>query len=158
MGGNCDLIFDGAGPALGSANVADISQQSGDAHIVGRNKRRETANAFSAGTISQPIQQFGAESAALPVVNDDDGNFGGFRIAGLTDVASDAQAAPVDLVQRAKRLVVVVVDLSEVAQLRREQLGFAGQEAQPAGFGTQPSEAVGQERSVAGLNLPYQDD
>jgi hypothetical protein len=51
--------------------------------------------------------------------------------------------------------VVVVVDIGEVAQLRRGQLIFSCQEPHPAGLGTQPGETVGQQRSVSGLDLPY---
>jgi hypothetical protein len=55
----------------------------------------------------------------------------------------DARAAPVGKVQRDERLMVVVVDVGEVAQLGGGQFVLSGQEAHLARSGTQPGEAVG---------------
>jgi hypothetical protein len=53
----------------------------------------------------------------LPVVDDGDRDLGGLRVGGVADVAGDADTAPVRMIQRAERLVVVVVDVGKVAQL-----------------------------------------
>jgi hypothetical protein len=58
---------------------------------------------------------------ALIVVDDGDGDLSGLRVLGVPDVAGNARAAPAGVVQRAERLMVVVVDVGEVAQLRAGQ-------------------------------------
>ena len=49
-------------------------------------------------------------------------------VAGIADIAGDAHAVPARRVQRAERLVVVVVDVGEIAQLRRGQFFLHAQE------------------------------
>ena len=87
--------------------------------VLGCDLCREAADAFLAGPVRQQPHQLGAKAAPLPVVDDSDGDIGGLRVIGAPDVAGDAHAAPAGVIQRADRLVVVVVDLGEVAQLRR---------------------------------------
>jgi hypothetical protein len=82
-----------------------------------RDQRGEAADAFGAGTLRQLSHQFGAEAPPLPVVDDGDRDFGGPRVVGVPDVARDTDTTPVGVIQRAERLVVVVVDIGEVAQL-----------------------------------------
>jgi hypothetical protein len=60
------------------------------------------------------------------------------------------------MIHRAERLMIVMVDVGEVAQLRRGQFPLRRQEPHPAGSGTQPGEAVGQKRGIGALDLPYQ--
>jgi hypothetical protein len=60
------------------------------------------------------------------------------------------------VIEHAERLVVVVIDVGEVAQFRRGQAVLPVQEPHPAGSVAQPGEAVGQQRSVSGLHLPDQ--
>jgi len=55
---------------------ADAAQQPGHGRVVGRDQRGETADAFGAGAAGQLGQQFGAEPAALPVVDDGEGDLG----------------------------------------------------------------------------------
>jgi len=95
----------------------DVAQQSGHRRIAGRDQRGGAADAFGAGTLRQLSHQFGAEPPALPVVDDGNRDFGGLRVVGVADVAGDADTASVGVVQCAERLVVVVVDVGEVAQL-----------------------------------------
>ena len=76
-------------------------------------------DALLAGSFGQPGQQFGAQAAALPAVDDGDGDLGGVRVLAVPDVPGDAHAAPAGVVKRAERLVVAVVDVGEVAQLGR---------------------------------------
>jgi hypothetical protein len=64
----------------------------------------------------------------LPVIDDGDGDFGALGIVDIPDVASDAMAPTMDGIHCAERLVVVVVDPGEVAQLLRRQRLLAGQE------------------------------
>jgi hypothetical protein len=52
--------------------------------------------------------------------------------------------------------MVVVVDLGEVTQLRLGQFVFCCQEAHLAGAGTQPAEAIGQQRCISAPDRPYQ--
>jgi hypothetical protein len=52
--------------------------------------------------------------------------------------------------------VVTVIDVGEVAQLGRRQLVLDGQEPHPAGSGTPPGEALGQERSITAADRPDQ--
>jgi hypothetical protein len=87
---------------------ADAAEQPGHGRVVGRDQRGEAADAFGAGAAAQLGQQLGAEPAALPVVDDGDGDLGGVRVAGVADVAGDADAAAVGLVQRAERLAAFV--------------------------------------------------
>jgi len=47
------------------------------------------------------------------------------------------------VIQRTERLVVVVVEVGEVAQLRRGQFFLSRQESHLAGCVAQPGEAVG---------------
>jgi O-antigen biosynthesis protein WbqV len=42
---------------------------------------------------------------------------GGLRVVGVADVAGDTDTAPVGMIQRAERLVVVVVNVGKVTQL-----------------------------------------
>ncbi|MDN5745259.1 MAG: hypothetical protein L0H31_09070 [Nocardioidaceae bacterium] len=51
-------------------------------------------NAVLLGAVSELLEQLGAESPALPFVDDGDGNFGSLGVFGVPDVASDAQAPP----------------------------------------------------------------
>ena len=72
-----------------------------------------------AGPVGQPGQKLSAQSAALPVVGDGDGDLGGPRVVSIPDVTGDAHATPLGGAERADRLVVVVVHVGEVAQFRR---------------------------------------
>jgi hypothetical protein len=130
--------------------------QAGHRHIVGRGQRGETANAFPAGALRQLSDQYGAKSPALPFVHDGDGNLGGLRIVSGPDITSDAHPAPVSVIHRAERLMVVMVNLGEIAQLRRGQFPLRRQKPRLTRSGTQPGEPVGQQRGVSALNLPYQ--
>src|SRR6266516_618087 len=151
----CDLVLHGACPAADEFGVP-VPQQRCNRRIVGGGQGGEAVDAFAAGTACQLSQQLGAQSPALPVVDDGDGDLGGLWVFSVADVAGDAHAAPVGVVQRAERLVIVVVDLGEVAQLRGGQFFLSCQEPHLAGSGTEPCEAVGQQRRVSALDLPYQ--
>lgn len=70
-----------------------------------------------AGIRSRPSHQFGAEPSTLPAVDDGDRDLGGLRVVGVADVAGDTDTAPVGMIQRAERLVVVVVNVGKVTQL-----------------------------------------
>jgi len=120
LGRQGDLVFHSARPVADKLGV-HVLQQGGHRRVVGGDQRGETADAFLTGTVGQLSQQFGAQSPALPVVDDGDGDLGGLGVFGVPDIAGDAYAAPVGVIQRTERLVVVVVDVGEVAQLRRGQ-------------------------------------
>jgi len=64
----------------------------------------------------------------LPVIDDGDRDLSCLRVAGIPDIAGDAHAVPAGPVQRTDRLMVVVVDVGEVAQLRRRQIFLHPQE------------------------------
>src|SRR5262249_60101680 len=116
--------LDRAGTAADKAGV-HVPQQTGHRGVVIGDQSGEAVDAFGSGAAGQPGQQLGAQSAALPVVDDGDGDLGGVRVVGVPDVAGDAHAVPAGLIQSAERLVVVVVDIGGVAQLRRGQLIFS---------------------------------
>ena len=118
LGASFDLVLHGAVLAADEVG-AGAAEQRGHGRVVGRDQRGEAVDAFGAGAAGQLGQQFGAQPAALPVVGDGDGDLGCLRVAGVADVAGDADAAPAGAVQRAERLVVVVVDVGEVAQFGR---------------------------------------
>ena len=99
----------------------DAPCQSSHRHIVSRDQCSEPADTLLAGTLRQLSHQFGAESPALPFVHDGDSYFGGPCVLSGPDVTSDAQAASVGAIHCAERFMVVMVDLGEVAQLRRGQ-------------------------------------
>jgi hypothetical protein len=122
-----DLVDDGGGLAADKI-CPDGSCQSSYRHIVGRDQCGEAADTLLEGTLRQLSHQFGTESATLPLVYDGDGYFGGLRVYGGPDITSDAHAAPVGTIHRAERLMVVMVDLGEVAQLCRGQFGLCRQE------------------------------
>jgi hypothetical protein len=84
-----DLVLHRAGPVADELK-AHISQHLGHRLVVGRDECVESADAFLAGTVGEPGQQFCAESAALPVIDDGDGNLGGVRVFGVRDIAGDA--------------------------------------------------------------------
>jgi hypothetical protein len=92
----------------------------------------------------------------LPVIDDGDRDLSRLRVVGIPDVAGDAHAVPAGLVQRAERLMVVVVDVGEVAQLRRRQFFLHAQEPHLPRCGAEPGEAVGEQRSVRAADLPDQ--
>jgi hypothetical protein len=111
---------------------------------------------FLAGAIGKPAQELGCKSSALPVVDDGDGDLCSLGVPGVPDVASDSESTTIRRVERAKRLVVVVVDLGEVTQLRDGQVRFAGQKSQLTGLIAEAGEAVGQQRCVPGRDLSYE--
>jgi hypothetical protein len=67
-------------------------------------QRREAADALPAGTTRQPARQLGAQSSALPLVQDSDGNFGCLGFFGAPDVASCTQATTIGWTQYTKCL------------------------------------------------------
>jgi hypothetical protein len=73
------------------------------------------------------------------------------------DEARDSDAATADRIERRERLVVVMVDLGEVAQLRVAQLRKRREEAAIARLRAQAREARDQERLVGRLNGAHQD-
>ena len=77
-----DLVLPGAGSAADQAGRS-VSQQSGHRYVFGRDQRGEPADALLAGTIRQPGQQFAAQTPALPVIGDRDGDVGGVRVIGV---------------------------------------------------------------------------
>jgi hypothetical protein len=93
----------------------------------------------------------------VPLVDDGHGNVGSLRVLGISDVASDAHTASVDEAECYERLVVVVVDRGEVAQLGRGQPWLSGQEPKLPGLEAQSGEAVGQQFSVIAGELPDPD-
>jgi hypothetical protein len=92
----------------------------------------------------------------MPVIDDGDRDLSRLRVAGMADVAGDTHAVPAGSVQRSQRLMVVVVDVGEVAQLRRRQFFLHAQEPHLPGRGAEPGEAVGEQRSVHTADRPYQ--
>jgi len=92
----------------------------------------------------------------LPVIDDGDRDLSRLRIAGIADIAGDAHALPAGLVQRAERFMVVVVDVGEVAHLRRRQFFLHAQEPHLTRCGAEPSEAIGEQRRVRAADLPDQ--
>ena len=64
-------------------------------------------------------------------------------------------SAPAGLVQGRERLVVVVVDLGEVAQFSRGQF-LLPEELQPARCIAEPAEDIGHQLSISGPDLPDQ--
>ena len=150
-----DLVIHGAAAAANAAG-AQLAQYAGHRRIVFHDKCGEPADPRGAGALGQPGEQFGRQSQALPVVDDGDGDLGGPRVGGVADVPGDADAAPARVIQRAEGLVVEVIDVGEVAKLRRGQLVLPLQEPHPAGSGAQPGEDVRHQRGVTGPDLPYQ--
>ena len=65
-------------------------------------------------------------------------------------------SAPAGLVQGRERLVVVVVDLGEVAQFSRRQFLLCPEELQPARCIALPVEDIGHQLSISGPDLPDQ--
>jgi hypothetical protein len=152
-----DTVFDGAGVPIDDTNVDTVFQKQCDhARVVVRNQCGEVAYAFLTGTINKPFQELDAQSPALPVIDDGDGDFGALWVLGVPDEASDAKAATVDRIQGAERLVVVVVDRGQVTHLGRSQVPFPPEESQLARFTAQAGETVSQQRRVPALNLSNQ--
>jgi hypothetical protein len=98
---------------------AHAPQQAGHRRVVLQGQRGEPADTFVPGPVGQPGQQFRAKATALPGVDDRDGDVGGLRVCGIPDVACYAHTPPVSPVHCADRLVIMVIDLGQIAQLRR---------------------------------------
>ena len=110
-----DLVFDGAPPAADQAG-ADVAEQSGHGRVSGVGQGGEAADSFLAGAVRQLSQQLGAQSPALPVIDDGDRDIlSRLRVVGIADIAGDAHAAAASPAPTAReRLMVVVVDIGEV--------------------------------------------
>ena len=154
-----DLVFDRPGLAVRDRNIATTAfKHSVHCCIVVGNEGGEVVNTLLAGPISQTSQQLRRESSALPGVSDRHRHFGSDRVFGVPDEPSDTQANTIAGIHRSKGLVVVVVDLGEVAHLCRGQARLAGQESQLARLCTQPGKSVGQQPGVLRLNGSDQGD
>ena len=151
--GQGDLVLDSVRLVLGDPNPdGALLQHRDDCLVVRRNQRREMADAFLPRPVSQPAQQLGTKSALLPRVNDGDRHLGALGVVSAPDVASDAQAPAISGVERAKSLMVVMVDLGEVAQLSRRQARLAGKETQLARLQAQAGETLCQQRRIPWLD------
>ena len=85
---------------------------------VGRQQRgRELRHADLARARRQPVQQHAAEPAPLPVVGDRDRRLGDRAARPLAHEPRDADPRPGLRIERADRLVAVVVDVGEVREL-----------------------------------------
>jgi hypothetical protein len=128
-----DLVLRGGGLAADKLRPG-FSQQPSHCHVVYRDQRGQAADACVPGTVRQLRHQLSAKSPALPLVHNGDGDFGGQRVLRGLDVPGDSHAAPVGVIQCAERLVVVVVDIGEVAQLRGRQFPFLPSETASGGI------------------------
>ena len=104
--------------------------------------------------LRQRLQQQRPEAPFPPVVGDGDGGLREPRPVAQPDEARDSHTAAGDGVERRQRLVIVMVDLGEVAQLRLAELRQRGEEAAIARLRAQTREALGQERLVRRLDGP----
>ncbi len=81
-GHQCDLVFHRAGTAAGQAG-AQLPRQPGYRDVLRGGQRGEAVDAGLPGPVGQPGEQLGAQSPALPVVHDGDGDLGGLRVVGV---------------------------------------------------------------------------
>src|SRR6185437_9511365 len=86
--GQHDLVFDGAPPATDEAGTG-AAEQRGHGHVTGVGQRGETADSFLAGAVGQRSQELGAQSPALPVIDDGDRDLSCLRVAGIADITGD---------------------------------------------------------------------
>ena len=81
------------------------------------------------GTVGEPAHQGLADSAALPGFEDREGDLGAVAALGVPNVAGDADASSALGIDRQERLVIVMIDLGQVAQLGGAQRPVRTQEA-----------------------------
>ena len=107
-----------------------------------------------AGALGQQREQDGSQSAALPVVHDGDRCLGDLRIVLAAHEPSHADGCAI-VVEGDERLVVVVVDLGQVAQRTTAELGHRTQEAPVPRLGREALEAVQEQLLVVRLDRAH---
>jgi hypothetical protein len=90
----------------------------------------------------------------VPIVDDGDRELGDARIVLAANVASHADALPAVGIDSDTRLVIVVVDLTEVVELGVCQAPAAREKARVAGVLAEPLEAIDQALLVVWIDRP----
>lgn len=135
---------------------SETAEQREDSQIVGRDQHRVAADSGEHGALAEQGQELRGDSTAVPVVDDRDGEVGRRPIAGVPDVAGDADRAPIGQGERDEGFVVDVVDLGEVVQFCRGEFPLRGEEAEEPAAVAQPIEPVGKQRPVRRADRPDQ--
>src|ERR1019366_316874 len=94
-----------------------------------------------------------AESLPLPIVDNRDGDLGHVGTLWVADVPRYPDPFSGLLVEGGERLVVVMVDLGQIAHHRLAQFGPRGKEPSIAGLGAQAREAAQQQLLVRSVTL-----
>ncbi len=96
---------------------------------MGEHQRGDAGDALGTCAVGKAAHEGLADSAALPGLEDCESDLGAVAALGVTDVAGDADASVALGIDRHERLVIVVVDLGQVAQLGGSQRPVRTQEA-----------------------------
>ena len=129
-----------------------ILQKANARQVVCGDIGREVIDAFVDRPRDQGGHQRGCDSATVPLIHDRHRNVGAAGIVGVTDVTRDPHTSSVDLTDRDKRLVVVVVDVAEIPHVGCRQLGLVAEEPRAARRAAQPLEAIDQHRCVGAFD------
>jgi hypothetical protein len=87
----------------------DALEQGEHRAVLDKQARAEVSDAFVVGADRQTLEQDLAQPSLLPVVDDGDRRFGDVGASGVAEISRYRQTLPCGRVQRAKRLVAVVV-------------------------------------------------
>src|SRR5215469_7634150 len=148
-----DLVLPDA-KLLGDEHAARVAHEPGRYEVVGRDHGGKPVDALGASAFAQQRQEPGAKPASLPFVDHRDRDFSGAGFLGIPDVPGHADSAPVGA-ECADRLVIVVVDARQEAELRLGQAVLVAQEARPAGPHAQPGEPLGEQLGILAADLSY---
>ena len=80
-------------------------------------QRGKSPDALLQRAVEQLPEQHGAKAPSLPVIDHGDRHFGGLVVVDRSDEARNTHATTIRGTQRDERLVIVMVDVCEIAQL-----------------------------------------
>jgi hypothetical protein len=156
---NRHLDLDRAGVAVGDPHVRiEVPEHVHHRLVGGEHERGEALDPFLTGTRAQGLEQEGPQPPSLPVIDHGHGDLGGVGTAGVAHVARHSKPLAVCLVGRDDRLVVVVIDLGQIAHHVRAELPGRHQEAPVARLRAEPLKAAQQQLAVLGAAARSQAD
>jgi hypothetical protein len=112
----------------------------------------EAADPGAHRAVGERSQQRRADPMALPVVDDRDRHLGLVEL-GQAHVACDPDRRPRRRRERDQRFVMPVVDVEELGQLTRRELGLGREEALVAGPGAQMPEREDERAAIGRAEL-----
>jgi hypothetical protein len=114
---------------MGLPDVPEVLQQAQHPLVLGQQQGGKSMDSLLTGALGKGGSEAAAHTTALPIVDHRDRQLGGRRILGGAHIPRDTDPVAGDGIDRDQRLVVVVVDLGEIAQLLLAQAGMGREEA-----------------------------